>query len=172
MNITDYDKDYNEDLFKTYTDNIFVQIYTSIMTKEIEKIKHFVSEDIFKNLEEKITSLGSNIQMYDELNVKSTNILNKKIENNKIVIEVELISRYMDYIINEDGNKVSGDNERRIEKRNLLTFEKNINSLDNMNAAKCPGCGSNIDVNANGKCFYCGATYDLEKRNYILTKLN
>ena len=172
MDITKYDKDFNEDLFKSYVDNIFVQIYTSIMTKEIEKIKHFVSENIFNSLEEKITSLQNNIQMYDELNVKSTTILNKKIENNKIVIEVELISRYMDYIINEDGTKISGNNERRIEKSNLLTFEKKINSLENANTAKCPGCGSNIDVNANGKCIYCGAIYDLKNRNYILTKLN
>ena len=37
-------------------------------------------------------------KMYDELNVKNTIIKNIKTENNKQIVEVELISRYMDYL--------------------------------------------------------------------------
>ena len=30
-------------------------------------------------------------------------------------------------------------------------------------------CGASIDVNANGKCPYCGTIYNLEDKDWVLT---
>ena len=65
--------------------------------------------------------------MYDETNVKETIIENVEILEDKINIKVKLISRYMDYLIDEDANFISGNNSSRIEKNNYLTFNFKFN---------------------------------------------
>ena len=109
--------------------------------------------------------------MYDEINVKETHILKTENTKTEIKINVNIISRYMDYLIDEDGEFISGNNKSRIEKNNYLTFTKKINSLDLGNVRKCPGCGASLDINRSGKCEYCDSTFDLDKKGWILNNL-
>ena len=165
----------NEAIFKTKVDNIFVKVYTSIMKQNLEAVSHFISDSLEEELQNKINNLKSQNkrQMYDELNVKDTRILNRYIENDKEVVEVELISRYMDYIIDIDtGDLLSGDDTRRIEKINILRFEKKLDTKDIGLVRKCPGCGVSISVNTSGKCDYCGATFNQEDYDYVLMSIS
>ena len=166
--------EFNETMFKTKVDNIFVKIYTCIMKQDLSDVEHFISNELKKELDSKINNLKSQNkrQIYDELNVKNTNILSRNIENDKEVIKVEIISRYMDYIIDKDtGNTISGDDTRRIEKRNILTFEKKVNAKEIGLVRKCPGCGASISVNTSGKCDYCDSVFNWEDYDYILVEL-
>ena len=164
---------FTESNFKTFIDNVFIQIHLSIMTKEIENIRHFVNNEIFMKIENKVKSLTEKnlIQMYDEINVKETHLENVEIIDGKINIYVKLISRYMDYLINEEGDFVSGNNSHRIEKNNYLIFSKIIDSEELGTVRKCPGCGVTLDINRSGKCEYCGSTFDLDKKSWVLTQL-
>lgn len=167
--------EFNEAMFKTKVDNIFVKLYTCIMKGDLTDVKHFISDDLYNRYMNKINELSSlnRRQMYDEINVKNTRILNRNILEDKEIIEVEIISRYMDYILDLDsGNLISGDDTRRIEKRNILVFEKKINTKDILLVRKCPGCGASIDVNRTGKCEYCDTIFNQEDYDYVLTSLN
>ena len=166
--------EFNETMFKTKVDNIFVKIYTCIMKQDLSDVEHFISNELKKELDSKINNLKSQNkrQIYDELNVKNTNILSRNIENDKEVIKVEIISRYMDYIIDKDtGNTISGDDTRRIEKRNILKFEKKLITKEIGLVRKCPGCGASISVNTSGKCDYCDSVFNWEDYDYILVEL-
>ena len=166
--------DFNEAMFKTKVDNIFVKLYTSIMKEDLSDVDHFINDNLYNELETKINTLKSQNQrqIYDEINVKNTTILNRKIENDKEIVEVEIISRYMDYIINKDtGDLLSGDDTRRIEKKNLLTFEKRINTKTIGLVRKCPGCGASLSVNTSGKCEYCDTIFNQEDYDYVLVNL-
>ena len=49
-----------------------------------------------------------------------------------------------------------------------------MKKIDGRNAGivrKCPACGSSIDVNNNGKCNYCGAIYNNEDYDYVLSNI-
>lgn len=167
--------EFNETMFKTKVDNIFVKIYTCIMKQDLSDVEHFISNELKRELDSKINNLKSQNkrQIYDELNVKNTNILSRNVENDKEVIKVEIISRYMDYIIDKDtGNTISGDDTRRIEKRNILTFEKKLITKEMGLVRKCPGCGASISVNTSGKCDYCDSVFNWEDYDYILVELN
>lgn len=110
--------------------------------------------------------------MYDELNVKSTNIDNVEILEDKIVIKVTIISRYMDYLINKDnGNFVSGNNQSRVEKINYLVFEKIKSAKDYKIIRACPRCGASMDINKSGECNYCRTIFNAENYDYILTSI-
>ena len=77
----------------------------------------------------------------------------------------------MDYLMDEDGNFISGNNTSRIQKDNYLTFEKLIEGKTLGNVRKCPGCGATLDINRSGKCEYCGSIFDLDKKGWILVNL-
>lgn len=168
-------EDFNEAMFKTKVDNIFVKLYTCIMKGNLTDVRHFISEELYNNYINKINELISHNkrQMYDEINVKNTMIINRKILEDKEIIDVEIVSRYMDYIIDiNTGDLISGDDTRRIERRNILRFEKKLNTKDFGIVRKCPGCGASINVSNTGKCEYCDTIFNLDDYDYILVSIN
>lgn len=167
--------EFNEALFKTKVDNIFVKVYTCVMKQDLSDVAHFIGDELEKELNNKIDYLKSQNkrQMYDELNVKDTRILSRNIDNDREVIEVELISRYMDYIIDlKTGNVLSGDDTRRVEKRNILRFEKKLSVKEIGLVRKCPGCSASISVNTSGKCEYCDTIFNQEDYDYVLVSID
>ena len=167
--------EFNEAMFKTKVDNIFVKVYTSVMKQDLSEVSHFIGDTLEDELQNKIKNLKNNNQrqMYDELNVKDTRVLSRNIENDKEVVEVELISRYMDYIIDIDtGDLLSGDDSRRIQKNNILRFEKKLNAKEVGIVRKCPGCGASISVNTSGQCEYCDTIFNQEDYDYVLVSID
>lgn len=171
--IKKYDPHFLESKFKSFIDNVFIQIHLSIMTKDIEKIKHFVTEDIYQKLFLKVNSLKENnyIQMYDEINVKETHLIGVEVIENEIFVSVNLTSRYMDYMMDENGKFISGNNQSRIERVNSLIFKKKLGESETNSVKKCPSCSHPMDINQNGKCEYCGSIYNLESSGWILTSM-
>ena len=78
----------------------------------------------------------------------------------------------MDYIIDlNSGEKVFGDDTRRVEVPYKLIFKKDINSSNQGMVRRCPGCGHPMDINDSGKCDYCGTIYNLEEYDFILDSI-
>ena len=162
-------EDFNEAMFKTKVDNIFVKLYTCIMKGNLTDVRHFISEELYNNYINKINELIS----HNKRQIKNTMIINRKILEDKEIIDVEIVSRYMDYIIDiNTGDLISGDDTRRIERRNILRFEKKLNTKDFGIVRKCPGCGASINVNNTGKCEYCDTIFNLDDYDYILVSIN
>lgn len=173
-NLIKEDSSFNEGMFKSYADNIFVKLFTAVMIDDLDSVSHFLSDSLYRKYKILIDDLKRRgiTQMYDEINVKSSNIYDVEITDDKYRIIYKVISRYMDYTIDiNTGNLMSGDNTRRIEKVYYLTFEKIRNFRKQNNIRRCPGCGASIDVNGNGKCEYCGTSYDLKDYDYILVSI-
>ena len=147
--------EFNEAMFKTKVDNIFVKLFTAIMFGDLREVDHFISDEVYNKYNNYIEVLNKNNerQMYDELNVKSTNIISRNIIDNKEIVKVELISRYMDYIIDKDSGEFKrGVNTHRIEKKYTLTFEKKVDAKNVGLVRKCPNCGASMDINNTGIC--------------------
>ena len=165
------DTGFNEAIFKSYVDNVFVKIYTAVMLDELENVRHFMNEGVFELFSNRVQILNQkNLrQMYDELNVKSTSIIGFESTDQEFLITVKLVARYLDYYLNRDsGEYLSGNLDTRVEKVNILKFSKKRNFLPLGVVRKCPGCGASISVNTKGVCEYCGTTYNLEDHEYIL----
>ena len=167
------DNTFSESGFLAKVDNTYIMILTSIMTENLKRVDHKVGNELYQQLTEKLNKLQSQneIQMYDEINVAQTEILNYQVTNTDMIIKVYILSRYLDYLMDEDGNYVSGDTDVRSERANYLTFTKKINHKEMGSVRKCPGCGASIDVNASGKCAYCGTIYNLDDKDWVLTSI-
>lgn len=169
------DSDFSEAKFKSKVENEFIQIKTTIMTGKTEKIHHFVTEDIYQNIVNKVEQDRANnkIQMYDELNVSNIAIDSIEELENKYIIKASLIFKAYEYYINAQTRQyVFGNRDYRNETRNIVVFEKIKNAKELGAVRKCPGCGANIDVNKNGKCDYCGAIFNLQSYDWIITQMD
>lgn len=168
-------EEFNEAMFKTKVDNIFVKLYTCIMKQDLSDIDHFIGDKLQADLELKIDELKkqNKRQMYDEINVKNTKVLSREFDDSKEVVVVEVISRYMDYIVDSDTFEIiSGNDKARVLKTNILTFEKKRDVKEIGMVRKCPGCGASISVNTSGKCDYCDTIFNQEDYDYILVSID
>lgn len=177
MNIDEFceiDKTFNEGIFLSEVNNVFIKLLSSVMLDNLDEVRHFIGSDVYDYIYSIIKNNKDNRtrQMYDELNVKNSNIQSIEVKDNVYIIKVYLQSRYMNYIINlSNGNYVSGNDSSRIQVNYLLTFEKKANFKDSSITRKCPGCSASIDVNNSGKCKYCGTIYNQDDYGWVLTKL-
>ncbi|HJJ04446.1 MAG TPA: TIM44-like domain-containing protein [Clostridiaceae bacterium] len=174
QNLLKEDKDFTEAKFKAKADNIFIQLYTAVMKQDLTRVKHFLSDDLYKKFEEKVRLLNERnvIQIYGELNVSETRIAQISENEDNFEIEVNLLTKYLDYQIDKQTKKiVSGDNEVRTEKVMRLLFTKTKMAKSLGVARKCQSCGANIDLNMDGRCAYCGTIFKLERYDWILKNI-
>ena len=173
-NLVKYDKDFAESKFKSKVENTFVQIKLAIVTGKIEKIDHFVNDEIYEQIKQKVeTDIEKNrIQIYDELNVSNVEIINIEELNDSFKIAVKVHSKALEYYIDRENRKyLSGNNYSRTERDTIIEYTKMKNAQSYKVNRKCPTCGANIDVNANGQCSYCHTIFNLEKYDWVITKM-
>ena len=167
------DPDFSESMFKTKVDNTFVMLFSAVMMKEMDSVKHTLSEDVFNKYNNYVNELKekNETQMYDMLNVAETEITNVEITEEKIKINVSLLAKAYDYVLDQNGNIIKGQNQTREVKHYNLVFTKKINFKNHKDVRKCPGCGASIDANFSGKCEYCDTIYNASDYDYILSEI-
>ena len=168
------DNTYDEAIFLSRVDHIFIMILDAIMGRDMSSVKHYLTDEVYERYNDLVNSYinDKKIRLFDEMNVKSTTIENVNITDTEINIEVILTSRYMDYFMDEDGNYISGINDHRIEKNHYITFTKNIGAKELKSARRCPSCGATLDINHSGVCPYCKSTIDMSNYDYIITRID
>ena len=174
MNINNYDPTINNSMFLSTVDNIFILLYTGIMFDDLNRVKHKMTPELFEKYKEILDENNSkNVrQMYDELNVKTSSITNITKTEDKIIVKVMLICRYMNYLVDKTTLKFkSGNDDTREEHTLTLTLEKRVDAKDIKVSMHCPACGSPANVNAYGVCPYCGTRFNTEDFDYVLTNI-
>ena len=93
-----YDNTFDEASFKSYVANVFVKLFTALMIDDMDSVKHFLSDDVYNFYCSKVSELNRRgvIQMYDELNVRDSQIENVNITDDKFIVSVRLSARYLD----------------------------------------------------------------------------
>ena len=155
---------------KSKFSNIFIMLLMSIQSGDIDNVKHFLCDDLYNKYKEVCDGHKekNEMQCYDEANVKTIELRDKFQDGMFDVIEVDLTSRYMDYILDlNTGKKKSGVDDHRVEINHKLVFKKKFDAARG-EVVKCAGCGANLDVNFTGRCEYCGTVHSAESYDYIL----
>ena len=171
--IIKYDKNFNEAKFLSKVDHVFIMILDAIMSNDINTVKHYLDDEVYNKLNDMVNVYKENkwTRLFDEMNIKETNIINSEIIDNKIVITVRIITRYMDYFIDDNGDYISGINDHRLEKEHLLKFSKPIYATDLKEARRCNNCGKTLDINNSGICPYCKQVINISNNEYILISI-
>ena len=66
------DTTFNEAMFLSKVNNIFIQLFNSLMFDELKDVDHFIGDELYKKYNELINEhkLNNIRQVYDELHVK------------------------------------------------------------------------------------------------------
>lgn len=175
QNLLKQDSEFSESKFKSKVENEFVKIKLSMVTGKTEKIKHFVSEEVYAKIVNKVQEDINNnrIQMYDELNVYEVTITNIEELEDRFKITVRVHSKALVYYLNRAKRKfLSGNNKSRSDEFSALVFEKIKDARTLGQARKCPYCAANLDLNNTGKCNYCGAIFPLQNYDWVITHMD
>lgn len=168
------DQDFAESKFRSKVENTFIQIKLAIVTGKIEKINHFVNDETYEKIKQKVEKDKANnrIQIYDELNVSNVEIINIEEVSDRFMITVKVHSKALEYYIDRESRSyLSGNNHSRTDRDTIIEYTKMKNAQTYKVNRKCPTCGANIDVNANGQCIYCHTIFNLEKYDWVITKM-
>ena len=174
-NLVQEDKKFSEASFKAKADNIFIQLYTDVMKQDLQRVKHFLSDEVYAKYEQRVNKLKENnqLQIYDELNVSDTNITNVIENDDEFVLYVNLLTKYLDYVLAKDTRAfLHGNKDVRVEKRVNLVFTKTKSAKELKSARTCASCGANVDINKTGVCPYCGSIFKLKDYDWVLTQIN
>ena len=166
---------FDDDVLIGKFSNIFIKLLVGIMSRDLKDIKHYLSDDVYNKYQNMINELITNneIRCFDELNVKSISILSKEQDDNFDIVNVKLVSRYMDYIIDSNIKEYkSGVNNQRVELSHNLVFKKRIEVKERPISIKCPSCGANLDANKSGVCPYCGSIHSALSYDYVLYEVS
>ena len=175
MDIALYDNTINNAMFLTKVDNIFTMLHSSIIKRDLDIVKHKITDNIYNEYESIVNNLKNNheIQMYGEFNIKSSNIIDIKTDENFIIVDVNMCVRYLNYVIDEDTKEIKrGVNDCREEHDYILTFIKRKDAKILSPSRHCPTCGSIMDISRSGKCDYCGSIFNTLDYDYVLSKIN
>lgn len=174
-NLVEQDPEFAEAKFRSKVENEFVQIKLAIVTGKTERVKHYVSDEIYEKIVAKVEEDKANnrIQLYDELNVFNVSILEIKEFDDCFTIDVNLTSRALEYYINRETRQyMSGNNQSRVEKPNHIVFRKKKDAKRFNGVQKCPSCGASMDINENGKCKFCGMIIPLENYDWTIISMD
>ncbi len=172
--IKKYDKEFVESEFITKADHIFIMILNAIMENDLSTVKHYLSEDVYNHFDKLVNKYIEEhvIRLFDEMNVKSNDIVDSYVDDNGINVVVKIVSRYMDYFINEDGDYIRGVNDHRVELDHEVIFTKRLDTKQLGEVRRCPSCGHSLDINASGLCPFCNQTIDMKDYDYIVTSID
>lgn len=168
------DNTFTEAGFIAKMDNTYIMLLSAIITNNLSKVDHKIGDKLYERYSKYLEELNSKNQrqMYDELNVKSSGILSIDKTDEKYIIKASLVSRYLDYIVDKNTmQKISGNNDTRVEISNILTFEKKIDAKEFKNIKSCPYCGASIDYNHDGRCKYCRGIFNTEDYDWVLVDI-
>lgn len=174
QNLLRQDSEFSESKFKSKVENEFVKIYLAQVTGKTEPVKHFVSDEIYDKIVNKVQSdiQNNRIQMYDELNVAEVRILNIEELKDRFKITVSVHSKALTYYLNRATRKyLSGNNKSRDDKYSTIVFEKIKDARALGQARKCPFCAAPVDINNNGICNFCGSIFPLENYDWVITQM-
>jgi len=117
---------FNSSIFVSKANNLLKMIYNLISLNNIELIKPFVSEDVFKNIANKVKILKDNGERvnYDEVNVNCE--IKEVIDDSpNLKIVVRATFKYLKYYTSiDDGRFIRGDSNNRVQVIHTVTFEK------------------------------------------------
>lgn len=173
-NLIKQDPDFAEEKLKSKVSNMFVQIMLSMVTGKIQKIDHFVSDNVYKKIENKVNEdiANNRIQLYEELNVADVRINDLQEDEDCFKLSVTVHSKALEYYIDRNTKKfLSGNNSYRTEKYTNIVLTKRKNAKGLGVVRKCPTCGAVVDVNMNGQCSYCHSIFNLEAYDWVITEM-
>ncbi len=154
--------------------NIYLKLYEGITNKDLSGVKKYLSMELYHEYNNLINNLyGPNEkQIYEDIEIVSTRLLSVEEINDKKIITISLVSKYKNYIINTESENITvGNDQRKVEKDNIITIVKFLDDSNIKVLVECSNCGATIDISENEECEYCHTINHKDNVEFVFTSL-
>ena len=173
------DELFNQEEFLAWSKDLFVKLQNQWMAREWEEIRHFETNELFEQHKNQIQGYidKKQINMLERISVNYAKLYDFKQVGDKDILDIELNSSMIDYIIDEETKKVlMGDTITRRTRSYKLTFIRKTGiktkpGESKVNTTNCPNCGAPTQITSSGKCKYCGSVITTGEYNWVLSNL-
>ncbi len=131
---------------------VFYDIQMAWMNFDYDALKQLVTDELYHTYCNQLDTLKIKNQknvmnQFEPINIF---LVKKEKRNSLVTFHVQLEVGFYDYIVDENGNVVRGNKNKKVYMTYLLTFVYNEKSIE------CPGCGASLDGKQT-TCPYCGS---------------
>ena len=164
--------------FQEKVSNLYVRFQNEWQNKNIEPLRPYMTSAMFAQMDRQLDKYRQNNQTnhVDRIAVLDTLILGWKQENGLDIIVIQLDTRIVDYVTDDNtGAIVRGDNTHE----KFMTYEWTLVRTTGVTTSKsagttsqtCPYCGAHIDMNQNAVCEYCGSVLTTDTFDWAVSNI-
>lgn len=177
--IKENDPNFSKEVFLSFASEVFVKLQNAWTARDWKPIRVLESNELFNQHSNQLQQYIDNnkINVVERVCVKNTCLKDYRVEGDKEIIEVYLMSSMQDYIIDATTKELLQGDKNRIWNMNyVLTFARKKGIKTKIGAktyitTNCPNCGAPTEVTTAGQCEYCGSVIITEDHDFVLIDL-
>ena len=174
--IKEKDPYFNEQVFKDTASTAFFKLQEAWERQDLSIMRPYVTDSILQRFANQINDLKSRGEknILENIVIGHIEITDIKSDANFDYITVRIDASAIDYTVNGQGSIIRGDKIPRGFSE-FWTFLRSATTQTHQEKLlkdnKCPNCGAPLDVNATGKCNYCGAIITSGQFDWVLSEI-
>ena len=170
------DPGFNEQAFKDKAETAFFKLQEGWKRQDLSIMRPFVSDSILSRFTNQLSDMKSRGEKNTVENVVigHMDITDIRSDMSFNYITVKIDASATDYTTNTGGDIVKGSKTPNgfTERWTFLrTIGTKTNADKQLKDNKCPNCGAALQVNATGKCDYCGAVITSGQYDWVLSEI-
>lgn len=177
--IKEHDPGFSLERFLSWAGQVFVKLQQAWTERDWKKARPFESDSLFSLHKSQLDEYIKNgtVNVMENVRVNGSFLCDYAADDKYEFVTVFMNTRYNDYIIKEDTKEVVGGNpEKTYNIQYMLKFMRMIGvktgEFSNMSTTRCPNCGAPVDVDAAGRCAFCGAVITTGEHDWVLCNMD
>lgn len=170
-NFTDYALTFREKIVEP----IFKTIYRAWSDRAYEPTRALMSDNLFRTHLYWVQAYKENkrINRLDGLKITSVNLVKLDLDKYYEAATVRIFATVMDYMTDESGNVLAGNNRSPRTFSEYWTFVRRAGveaDEKQFNPDCCPNCGAPVNMGMTGVCSYCNSKVTTGEFGWILSR--
>ena len=159
---------FNEVQFQQKSFDIFKKVQTAWSNFDYDTIRDNVTDEMYNMYKSRLEILKKKnyTNIIKDSSLEYFDIVGMEITKEMLSLTVFMKIEGYNYIINNKGKVVRGNNRKKLVQNYRLTFIKGLDKTVN----KCPNCGVPIEHLQSTTCDYCGSVIVGESNDWILSE--
>lgn len=173
---TEIDENFNTEEFKAYASETYIRLQKAWQNKNLDPIRDCLTDAFYAKNDKQLENYRQNKQtnIVDDITVQSVTPLGWKQEDNKDIFIVDVKTRNVDYVIDDETGAVIRGSKNEFKYMNYeFTFvrKKGIKTGEESRISVCPNCGAELNINSSAKCEYCGSLITREAVDWCIENI-
>ena len=173
------DELFNKEDFLSWAKDLFVKLQEAWTARDWSTIRPFETNELFEQHKKQLQGYidSKQINIMERICVKSASLSDFRQTGEMDVLVVNLSSKMIDYIIDENTNKIiKGDKftDRHSTYKMVFVRKTGIKTgatTGEIKTTNCPNCGAPTEITSSGKCQYCGSVITTDEHDWALSNL-